>query len=553
MHNAETPSCKPGGPELCLLLSAFAIGVFAISWPIYVHGGFPLDDSWIHQVIGRNIAETGIPGFSPGVVSSGSSSTIWPWIIALNYYFFSFIQPWLYLLLINSICLFAILMVIFAAGRRDRLPLPDTLLLASLPAITGNFIWLLSIGMEHLFMAAMVFLAAYFWTVKSGESSVVQSLISGFFLGLAILSRSEAVLFVPVFLAWSAYFGRKRIDIVIFSVVCAIAVSVVVLYNLWTSHALLPVTMSGRSWLFLNQISSPMRHELDLVKAWGERISVLFVGFGEDSRAIKAITLLATFFFAASGLWRLLRQSAWRVLFLITLAAASVVPYAVMLPIAGHGGRYQVMLMIFVFPLIALGTLELADWITARYGLPRSNSQYIKFAAVTLVVMLALGSTARWSRLTGQGLTHINETHVRMGKWIAGNLEPDADVASFDIGAIAYFSRARVLDLGGLTDPKSIPYLFQGRSIAYLREHGIRFLVMPMGGGPDSAASSDDGCGLERRLGFDDTRMLEKLQVVAFSTAFDIWIAGLKATGHACQRQALYEIRQTGHAAASAD
>ena len=37
-------------------------------------GGFPLDDSWIHQTYARNLAQTGQWAFVPGVPSAASTS-----------------------------------------------------------------------------------------------------------------------------------------------------------------------------------------------------------------------------------------------------------------------------------------------------------------------------------------------------------------------------------------------------------------------------------------------------------------------------------------------
>jgi hypothetical protein len=97
----------------CVCLGCFILGIAAIGWPVSTNGGFPLDDSWIHQVVGRNVARFGIPGFNPGTASSGSSSTIWPWIIALNYGLFPSVSPVGFLFALNAIFLFAVCRVLF--------------------------------------------------------------------------------------------------------------------------------------------------------------------------------------------------------------------------------------------------------------------------------------------------------------------------------------------------------------------------------------------------------------------------------------------------------
>src|SRR5258708_29717292 len=47
--------------------------------------GFPLDDAWIHQTYGRNLAMTGQWQFMPGIESSGSTSPLYSLLLAFGY------------------------------------------------------------------------------------------------------------------------------------------------------------------------------------------------------------------------------------------------------------------------------------------------------------------------------------------------------------------------------------------------------------------------------------------------------------------------------------
>jgi hypothetical protein len=53
---------------------------------------------------------------------------------------------------------------------------------------------------------------------------------------------------------------------------------------------------------------------------------------------------------------------------------------------------------------------------------------------------------------------NIQEIHVTMGRWLAANRPEDDVVAVNDVGAIAYFSDRRILDLEGLVSPEVLPY-----------------------------------------------------------------------------------------------
>src|SRR5262245_10418811 len=48
--------------------------------------GFPLDDAWIHQTYGRNLAQTGHWEYVPGVPSAGSTSPVYTLLLALGYF-----------------------------------------------------------------------------------------------------------------------------------------------------------------------------------------------------------------------------------------------------------------------------------------------------------------------------------------------------------------------------------------------------------------------------------------------------------------------------------
>jgi hypothetical protein len=52
----------------------------------------------------------------------------------------------------------------------------------------------------------------------------------------------------------------------------------------------------------------------------------------------------------------------------------------------------------------------------------------------------------------------LEEIYADVGRRLAPVVEPGEVVASGDIGALGYFSRARILDLLGLISPQVIPY-----------------------------------------------------------------------------------------------
>src|SRR5690606_21340122 len=68
--------------DIVLLLAAIGVTLLYV---IVGGGGFPLDDSWIHQTYGRNLAYSGMWAFVPGVPSAASTSPLYTIVLAVGY------------------------------------------------------------------------------------------------------------------------------------------------------------------------------------------------------------------------------------------------------------------------------------------------------------------------------------------------------------------------------------------------------------------------------------------------------------------------------------
>jgi hypothetical protein len=281
---------------------------------------------------------------------------------------------------------------------------------------------------------------------------------------------------------------------------------------------------------------------------WALQIVNLFIGleFAKGSIVYKLLVIII-FALLLTGLFHLLRKRAWHTLFLLVLAAVNFLVYCVIMPSTGQGMRYQAMMVVFIFPLIALGGLEIIEQLASRFNQLSRYLNLFNAGMVSLVFILALSSLYWWSEITDLGIRHINGTHIRMAKWLNENLPPSTRVASYDIGGIGFFANNQIIDLGGLTDPKFVPYLYSGSSAKFLKDQNIEWVVISAGEAMRTAvmqtAIKTSYCdGMTERLKLCDSAEMHKTYVVSFMTPNDVWDRAWRATYHADQAQVLYKI-----------
>lgn len=74
-----------------------------------------------------------------------------------------------------------------------------------------------------------------------------------------------------------------------------------------------------------------------------------------------------------------------------------------------------------------------------------------------LLVIAGLYHLPYWATMLGDNTREIEDIDVALGHWLAENTPPDAVIAVDDIGAIAFLSNRRIVDLNGLVSPEMWP------------------------------------------------------------------------------------------------
>lgn len=449
------------------------------------HRGFPLDDSWIHQSIGRNFADFGSLGYLPHQRSAGSTSLLWTMLLAANYKFLPGVSPIAYTVAINFLCLLATGVLLLRAALTDRLSPLLAVVWAVAPALDGNYVWLAFTGMEHLLFVAFSLLSITWWLslVRSGgRSKTFVFVAAGLALGLLGMTRPEGAVLVALLLVGYPLLVRSTPTRPAYYATACLAAgltSVPFIINLLTSRSLLPLTLKGRRFLYFTGHGSALHLRIELIEQWIMRPFKMVAavdgqqvhGLGPHLAFLLAVSVLAALW--AWGFSSLIRGHRVAMALICGWGVLHSLLYVVILPSSGHAGRYQTFLLLLTLPLLAIGVAAaLRRWPAAP------------LVAAVLVAAVGCRSLPLWRRVLVSGIDHINGSHGVAAGWIDSHL-PGQAIAVFDIGRIGYertedHSNPPVVDLGGLTDASYLPFLLEGRVPEYLKLHDIRYAVFPV-------------------------------------------------------------------------
>ena len=155
--------------------------------------------------------------------------------------------------------------------------------------------------------------------------------------------------------------------------------------------------------------------------------------------------------------------------------------YAFLHAVLYQHGRY-LMPLIPVNALLTVMGLQEGQRLARRRGWRWRFSGRFAFLAVALVIAGTAWRLPPMVRLYAWNVDDINQMHVAVGRWIADHTPPDAVLALNDIGAIAYVSERRVVDLAGLVTPEVVPILNapdrDARLLDLMAERGVDYVAI---------------------------------------------------------------------------
>jgi hypothetical protein len=391
------------------------------------------DDGYIHIQYADNLIQRGEYSFNPGEVSFGTTSPLWVFLQAVLGLPFgggealvvtSRVLSWL--------CGFLSVLFVYVLARR----LGGAGWVAALAAIAfAGDAWL--VRWTALSMETSAAVLASIWTGIASIEGFERKRSAyrlGFLIAITALIRPEAYLLIPVY-AVAALLRPRRVkgSCVLRSVIIAAALLLPwLLFAKLHIGSFLPNTAAAKSGGWTIDFGAYARQLATLAKILG------------STQGIPLLLLLVSLLILR-GKSRIF-QARFRFSLLWTVA----------LPLAYVILDFQILsrYMLLISPFIAVfGFLALEEILQHFHLRPRragTTASAVAAAVVAVNVIFYFIVVVPPSRAFTYDLTHRLRS---IAEHVRENSQEDAVVAARDIGYVAFYSKRRVMDLGGLVDP----------------------------------------------------------------------------------------------------
>jgi len=451
--------------DLVILLLALALTAVFVA---VGGGGFPLDDSWIHQTYGRNLSQTGQWAFVPGQPSAASTSPLYTVLLAAGYVFG---VP--YALWAHGIGALALALTGMIGARMEETASGDRRvgLAAGLALVTAwHLLWGAASGMETaLFSLLTLALIALAWrelTPRSPDSGAIvrRGALFGAVAALTTLARPEGVMLAG-FVGLALVIARPNMtwkDVIMWGAAAAVGFAIVLapylIYNLQVTGGLLPNTAAAKQmW------ARPMLAMSYPWRLW--QMTLPLLAGGQVLLLPGMIAYLVV----------MLRRGRLGLIYLLPLAwgLGLIALYAAWLPFPFQHGRYVIPALPALIVCGVIGSARILAWGSGSAPARVLTRVLALSAALMFVVFLVPGLGAY-----RQDVAIVEEEMVTSARWIAANLPPQELLAIHDIGAVGYFAPRPIFDIAGLVNPEVIPVIPDPEATwALIEAQGARYLL----------------------------------------------------------------------------
>lgn len=453
-----------------LLILSVVLPYYYINYAYSVNhfNSFPLDDPWIHLQFAKNLAEYGsFSYFRNEVVTAGSTSPLYTALLAAG---FIVTNNEMWLSYITGILFFLISVYFFYRLSGTFFPGENWLAIAAALLFVFDK-WLNFISVTGMETTLYIFLlvACYYYYRKMNAIGFAVT------LGLTFWTRPDALAFIAAIAAdyfFRVYlknrapkenagielFGKKELYKI--AAIFGIIMGAYFAMNFIIAGSLLPNTYSAKLAYYSAEFRS--RAEFMKVEVWEyfteSAYLLIFIPFlfgviklAKDTLKLRYNPLIPAFIF---------------IVLLIFM-------YWYKLPYAHRFGRYMMPIFPFYILQSVYGGREFFRWFANYIG----DSKLVNGLNVILLAgtLVYYGTEYYETRKIFQDQSrHIYIRQVETAKWLKNNTPEGSIVATHDVGAIAYYSDRKIVDVVGLINPEFITKLNTKEFAGFVEEQIIK-------------------------------------------------------------------------------
>lgn len=451
--------------SLTAVIISIGLGLYYVLNQHFKNGffSFPLDDPWIHLQFAKNLVEYGAYSyFKNEVITSGSTSPLYTFFAAL---LFLFIKNEFILSYVIGILSFGLL--VYFAYRFFKIEFAQSLgafafaLLIALQPKLG----LISVsGMETTMFIFFLIATSYFYRAE-------KFVYAGFFAGLSLWTRPEGLilivsLFFDLFIQkfyFKTKFAEKFFDekkVFQFLIPLGIISILYFGFNFILSGALLPNTYQAKVAYYYGSDRT----------AFLKRDVIQF--FSSNEFILIAFLFLLGFLFVIVDIFKkVYNKSFLPIIFTFTFILA----YYIQLPFAHRFGRYLMPIIPFYLFVALDGFQRTLSYFQSKSKSDQSfglNAIYIGVIGITLLLSInEIPKNADEIAFTGK---YHFDRHIKVAEWLKQNTKETDIIATHDIGALAFYSDRKIVDMVGLVNPEIIEYLIDKNSTDFLKQHFLK-------------------------------------------------------------------------------
>lgn len=433
-----------------VVMAGLIMLVLTASYAYFVNQGFgfPLDDPWIHLQFAKNLHEYGsFSYYKNEMATSGSTSPLYTILLSLGFFVTSNEMILSYAMgalfyLIGAVFLFRLAELLFPG--KSVYAIAAALLFVLEPHLQ----WIALSGMETTLFIFLLLATLYYYHVR-------KPIPLGLGAGLLVWTRPEAVILFGVLaidLVYRAYVQREHIDpterrdqtLARALVILVVFGILYVGFNFLLSGSILPNTYAAK---------------LKYYSRGGENFPLEVVKFlSGGALMVFAPALVAGIFVVVRTLVR--RE---RTLFLVPLLFSLGIfgAYWWKLPYLYQNGRYLMPILPFIILLGLEGMSALFTFLRPRVKMLGGVKAYTMTQRVVMALFVVSFAYGSWEgRVMYQDYCkYISDRQVRTAHWIHDHLPDTAIIATHDVGAIAFYSGRKIVDMVGLISPDAIANL----------------------------------------------------------------------------------------------